>query len=337
MTSTTGRKSGLTFLWNFLKIVLAVGLAIYVLSKSEPSKLISALQNASLFWLLAAGVLYLLLTFLKALQYYVLMRGKLTYPQVLNVIIWQNAVSNFLVAGAGVAAYITLTRLEHEVKISQSVTTFILTKMGDLIAIWLVLFISSGLVWSEIGILQTPVILLILGIGCIILFFFLTLLFRQRFVSLVGKVLKWSKLSRVRFIEGGMNYLQGLANMDQGKVLTTFGMLLLYSLIYLVVTLCLAYANLAIFHIQPPAFAVMFVGVLIQLVSYFPVSVFGGLGITETSALYFWSFFELSQHVLAPALIGVRVTFYLFNLIPLIYLPVYSAFVKPREQAQDEQ
>jgi len=337
MTSTTNRKSGLSSLWNFIKIILALALVLYVLSKSEPDKLISALQSASIFWFLLSGILYLLLTFLKALQYYVLMREKLTYPQVLNVIIWQNAVSNFFLAGAGIAAYITLTRIEHEVKISRSVTTFILTKMGDLIAIWLGLLLSIKLVWSRIGLLQTPVILLILGIGCVILFFLLTILFRQRFVSLVGKILEWLNLSKLRLIEDGMNYLQGLANMEQNKVLATFGMLLVYSFLYLAVTICLGYANLATFHVQPPVFAVIFVSILIQLVSYFPVGVFGGLGVTETSALYFWSFFEIPQGLLAPALIGIRVIFYLFNLIPLIYLPVYAAFRKPKAQAQNEQ
>jgi uncharacterized protein (TIRG00374 family) len=337
MTSTTSRKSGASSIWNIIKIVLALGLVIYVLSRSEPSKLISALQSASVYWLLISGVLYLVLTLLKALQYSVLMRGKLTYPQVLNVIIWQNAVSNFFLAGAGVAAYITLTRLEHEVKISRSVTTFLLTKIGDLIAIWLVLILSGRLVWSEIGVLQAPVILLVAGIGFVILVFFLTILFRQRFVSLVGKILKWSRILKVKLIEDGLNFLQGLANMEQNKILTTFGLLLLYSFMYLAVTICFIYANLAIFHVQPQIPAVMFVSVLIQLVSYFPVGVFGGLGITETSALYFWSFFNISQELLASALIGIRIIFYLFNLIPLIYLPLYAAFLKPKEQAQHEQ
>ena len=49
------------------------------------------------------------------------------------------------------------------------------------------------------------------------------------------------------------------------------------------------------------------------------------------------SFFEIPQELLAPALIGIRVIFYLFNLIPLIYLPVYAAFRKPKAQAQNEQ
>jgi uncharacterized membrane protein YbhN (UPF0104 family) len=265
------------------------------------------------------------------------MPGRLTYPQILNVIIWQNAISNFFLAGAGIAAYITMTRLEHEVKVSRSVTIFLLTKVGDLIAIWVGLLIASNLVWSEIGFLQAPVILLILGIGIVILLFFLTILLRQRFVSVLDRILERLKISRIKFIESGMNYLRSLAGMEKNKVLTTFGLLVVYSFLYLAVTMACTYTNLATFHLRPDIFAVIFVSVLIQLVSYFPVSVFGGLGITETSALYFWSFFEIPQNILAPALIGIRVVFYLLNLIPLIYLPAYSAWIKPKEQAQNGQ
>jgi uncharacterized membrane protein YbhN (UPF0104 family) len=337
MTSTQGRKSGIASIWNVLRIILALGLVIYVLSKFELSTLGLALRNASIFWLIFSGVLYFLLTLLKALQYYVFMSGKLTYPQVLNLIIWQNAVSNFFLAGAGIATYLTMTRLEHEVKISRSVTIFILTKLGDLIAIWLALLLASRLVWSEIGVLQTPVILLLAGIGSAILLFFLTILFRQRFVSLLSKILSVLRISGIHLIENGMIYLRSLASMEQNKILSTFGLLLLYSCLYLAVTISCTYTNLAIFHLRLDIFAVMFVAVLIQLVSYFPISVFGGLGITESSALYFWSFFQIPQDVLALALIGIRVVFYLFNLIPLIYLPVYSAFLKPDEQTYSGQ
>jgi uncharacterized membrane protein YbhN (UPF0104 family) len=337
MTSTPGRKTGFPFLWNLLKIILAVGLVLYVLSKAEFSNLVSTLQNISLFWLVISGVLYSVLTLLKALQYSVLMPGRLTYPQILNVIIWQNAVSNFFLAGAGIAAYITMTRLEHEVKISRSVTIFILTKVGDLIALWVALLVASALVWSDIGILQTPTIILLAGIGGVILLFFLTVLFRQRFVSLLNGILQVLKLSRIKLIEHGMGYLKSLAGMEQNKVLITFSLLTLYSFIYLVVTIVCTYTNFAVFHLQLDVFAVIFVTILIQLVSYFPVSVFGGLGVTETSALYFWSFFEIPEQTIAPVLIGMRVVFYLFNLIPLIYLPAYSAWIKPKEQAQNGQ
>ena len=335
MTATRTRRHGAFSPWNLLKIVLACVLIAYVLSRSDLPSLVATLKNASVFWLIVSAVLYILLTLLKALQYSVLMRGSLTYLQVLNVTIWQNAVSNFFLAGAGIAAYITMTRLEHEVKISRSVTIFILTKLGDLIAIWLMLLITARLLWSDIAGLQALVIFIIAGIGSAVLFLGFTIFFRQRFVVLLSRILAWLRIAKMKPLEQLMHHVQNLANMEQKKILTTFGLLLLYSFIYLTVSIGFIYANLAIFHLQLDVIAVIFVSVLIQLVSYFPVSVFGGLGVTETSALYFWSFFEIPQTALASALIGIRVVFYLFNLIPLIYLPVYSAFLKPHEQVQN--
>jgi hypothetical protein len=294
--------------------------------------LLSVLNRASIPWLIISGLLFLSLTLLKALQYYLLLRNELTYPQVLNVIVWQNAVSNFFLAGAGILAYISTTRIEHSVKVSRSVLIFLLTKVGDLAAIWLVLLISSSLVWSQISPIRIPVVILLSGISVVLICFFLTVLFRQRFVFLLHRVLDQVGLSKIKILETGLSYLESLASIKQAKVVNLSGMLLLYSIVYLLVTILWIYANLAIFRLQPALSAVLFVGVFLQLVSYIPVSVFGGLGINETSSLYFWSFFDLPQDVLAPALIGIRIVFYLFNLIPLLYLPIYSTFLKPHEQ-----
>ena len=337
MTSVPTHKSNASLAWNVLKILLALGLVFFVLSKTDVAELSATLQNVSLVWLIISGVLFVFLTLLKTLQYYTLMRNELTYAQVLNLIIWQNAVSNFFLAGAGVLTYITTTRMEHEMKLSRSVTIFFLTKIGDLTAIWLALLISSRLVWSQIGILQIPVLVLLGGIGIALAGFFLTILFRQRFVSTLDNILARMGVLRIKSVEKGISYLRSLAAIKQEKVLSLFGRLLVYSLMYLAITISWIYANLAIFHLQLNILALIFVGVLMQLISYFPVSVFGGLGINETSALYFWSFFDIPQDVLAPALIGVRVVFYLFNMIPLIYLPVYSTFLKPKEQVHNEQ
>jgi hypothetical protein len=337
MTSMPSRKIGTRFVWNLSKIVLALGLIIYVLSKSELTNILSALKNASILWFIVSGVLYFLLTLLKALQYYVLMRDELTYAQVLNVIVWQNAVSNFFLAGAGILTYITTTHLEHDLKISRSVMIFLLTKVGDLTALWLVLLISSSLMWSHLSVLQIPILVLLSGIGIAIAGFFLTILFRQRFISILDKILNRMGAFKIKYVERGMSHLRSLSNAKQDKVLKLFGLLFLCSFIYLIVTIGWSYTNLAIFHLRVDILAVVFVNVLLQLVSYFPISVFGGLGLTETSAFYFWSFFDVPQDILAPALIGMRVAFYLFNIIPLIYLPVYSTFLKSKEPLQDEQ
>ncbi len=68
----------------------------------------------------------------------------------------------------------------------------------------------------------------------------------------------------------------------------------------------------------------MFANTLLQLISYLPIQVFGGLGLTETSMLYFYSYFLPHQAELAAALIGIRLLFYLENLLVLLYLPLQS-------------
>jgi uncharacterized membrane protein YbhN (UPF0104 family) len=73
----------------------------------------------------------------------------------------------------------------------------------------------------------------------------------------------------------------------------------------------------------------VFANTLMQLVSYLPIQVFGGLGLTESSMLYFLSFFSLPQAELAAVLIGNRLLFYLENLLVLIYLPLHS-LLSPR-------
>lgn len=337
MTPASPRPAKRSILWNLVKVLLAVGLLVYVLSKTDAASLVRSGTTLSLSWLVISAALYVLLTLLKALQYYVLMRNRLTYPQVLNVVVWQNAVSNFFLAGAGILTYVTMARLEHDMKVGRSVSIFLLTKIGDLIAIWLALGVSSYGVWSSVQSIRAAILILLAGIGLAVLGFGLTLLFKERFISLIERFFDLTGLSRLAVVRNGMSHLRDFAGMDRKRVLLTFALLLLYSFIYQAVTCLWTYANLRIFHLQMEIMPVVFVTMLLQLVSYFPIYVFGGLGITETTALYFWSFFNVPQSPLASALLGIRAVFYLFNLIPLIYLPLYSAFVKPHEQAHTGQ
>lgn len=324
MKPDNSRRTKLLPFWNILKIVLAAGLSVFVLSKTDLPDLAETFRNGSVPWLVVSTVLFVLLTLLKTLQYFILLRSELSYAQVLNLIIWQNVISNFFLTGAGVAAYVTMTRVEHEIKISRSVTVFLLTKAGDLTAIWSVLLVSAVFLWPQLGILQTLVLFLILAIGIAVLAFFLTILLRQRFVSFLRVVFDRTRMSRFGFVSKSLNTMQEMAAMDQGRLLRLVGALILCSFVYLGVTLVWNFASLAIFNLFMQPMPFVFVLSLIQLVSYIPIAVFGGLGITETSSLYFWSFFDVTTDVLAPAMIGTRFVFYILNLIPLIYLPLYA-------------
>lgn len=310
--------------WNLLKVILAIALLFFVFSKTNLPDLTKTLQNISVPWLTVSVILFILVTLLKALQYHILMHEKMSYFQVLNLIVWQNVVSNYLMTGAGVVTYVTMTRMEHEMKISRSMTAFLLTKIGDLMAIGLTLLFSAVLLGSQIARLQGIVWFLLFMVGALVLVFFLSVFFRQKFVFWLANLLSHTPLSGSNLVQRALDYVQSLANMDPDKVMNMLGRLFLCSLVYLGASMAWVYASYAVFHLQLEPVKFVFVSVLMQLISYIPIVVFGGLGLTETSSLYLFGVFGISQASLAPVLVGNRILFYLLNLLPLIYLPLYE-------------
>jgi uncharacterized protein (TIRG00374 family) len=311
-------------LWDGIKIILALGLIGLVLLRTDLVQLKETLQSLTLSWVLLALMVYLVLTALKAFQYFVLLRGRVTYLQVLNVIILQNAVSNFLASSAGIASYITMLRMDHDVKVSRSALVFVLTKLGDLFAIWLFLVFSSFLAWSQIDLLQKAVLILGLVLGVLLLIFFVTIALRQRFVKLVKTMLIRLRLAGWKPIRAGVELLDMLAGVDQVWLAGRFAVLLTLSVLYFGLAVLMNYALFMAFGFQVDVLPLIFVNVMLQLVSYFPIMVFGGLGVTETSSLYLWGLFGIQQPVLVPVLVGNRILFYFFNVLPLIYLPMHA-------------
>jgi uncharacterized membrane protein YbhN (UPF0104 family) len=313
-------------IWTALKIVLALVLAAFVVSRTDLPALLALREQIIPAWLAFGFVLFILLTFLKALQYYFLLGRRVSYPEVLHVVIVQNAISNFIATSAGIASYLTLFRMEHDVKLSRSAVAFLLAKVGDLSSIWLLLIISSLSLWAQIGPLHLAVEILIIGMGLALLGFFLLVGFRQRFVSLLRKIAAWLKLDHIRLVPVGLDALAGMAEQKQSFVFRSITVAVLFSLLYMGITMAWVYAGLRTFSLPVGVMPTVFSNTFIQLISYLPIQVFGGLGLTETSMFYFFSFFHLPQVELAAVLIGTRLLFYLENLVVLIYLPLHSLF-----------
>lgn len=330
MSITPARKSSST-IWNIVKIILALLLVGFVLSRTDLNQLRSLLAHISIPWLVGYIILFLSLTVLKAVQYYYLNGEGVSFPSVLNVVVMQNVITNYFASTAGIASYLVLFRAEHGVKVGRSAVIFILTKIGDLIIIWVALCVSSLLVWQTIDIFHNFVLAVAAGIGLVLLIFFLTVLFRQKFVLLLGKVLKTLRLSQLSFIQKGMNTLDALSETESDMVarmlVKAFGL----STIYFLLSIAWIYASFQAFNFQQDLRDIVFVSTLMQMVSYVPIQIFGGLGVSEAGTLYFWTPFPVMQAELASVLIGNRIIFYLVNLLPLLYLPIYTLFLRPKD------
>ncbi len=312
--------------WNVLKIILALVLVGVVLSKTDPNELFALRARILTPWIVVVFFLYSLMTSLKALQYYFLLGRRLSYPHVLNIVVVQNAVSNFVATGAGIASYLMLFHLEHDMKLSRAALAFIMTKIGDLISIWLLLLVASLFQWAQVARFHGLIIVLLTVIGLAVVCFFITVFMRERFVSIARSLLDSLRLGRLRLVTNAMDTLQSLADQEHGSVFRLMGTGILLSLLYMAVTMAWLYASLRAFSLGIGVMPTAFVNTLIQVISYLPVQVFGGLGLTETSMLYFFGPFNLPQAELATVLIATRILFYLTNLVVLLYLPAYGVF-----------
>lgn len=307
---------------NLLKVALALVLILFVLSKTDFQAILDLKDRVLYAWVVAGFGLFFLMTVLKALQYHLFLKQDIRYSQMLNIVIIQNVVSNFVATGAGIASYFALSRLEQGVKLSRSGVAFLLTKVGDVVAIWVFLLVSGILVWEQIVPLQGFVVGLLLAMGLAILVVILSILYRQTFAAGLRQWLEKIKLANIKYVRLSLNILDEVIAQEEIFSLQLLGLATVYSLIYLLVTMVWFYANIRAFDIDIGLVAVVFVNNFIQLLSNLPIQAFGGLGVNESTSLYLYQFFYSEQEVLASALIGVRILFYLMNLATLLYLPV---------------
>ena len=321
-------------LWNIAKIILALILVWFVLSKTDLTQLYALRERISLPWLALTLLLYFSLTLLKALQYYFLIGRRVDYPQVLNIVVVQNAISNFIATSAGIASYLALFRVEQGVKVGRAALAFLLAKVGDLISIWLFMLASSLLVWPLVASFHSLILLSLSFIGVAILGFFAAVFLRQKFVSVLAWFVEKLKLSRFGFVNKLMDLLASLAEQEHGFVFRMVGTGIAFSLIYMTVTMLWLYASLQTFSFEIQFLQVVFVNIFMQLISYLPIQVFGGLGVNETTSLYLYGIFNFPQTELAATLIGTRLLFYLTNLVVLLYLPVHTLFFSRSAQKQ---
>lgn len=313
-------------IWNALKIMIALFLIGLVISRTDLASFQRTWQMLSRSWLLLSILCFVLMTIIKAWQYRSLIDPQLSFWKVLNIIILQNAISNFISNTAGVASYMSMFRAEHGVKISRSTAAFIIVKVGDLFAILCMLVASLVFVWSQVASLHGLLILLSIGIFTSLLAFIATVVFRKWFISLLGSFLTWSHLLKFGFVQRTMDMLKNLSGQDQFFILNLLLRGVVFSGLYFSFSMGWFYTVIRAFNIPIDFSAMLFISAMLQIISLIPIQVFGGLGVNEISSMYLYGLFGVPQAEISAALLGIRIYTTLLNASTLLYVP----FGKPR-------
>lgn len=319
-----GPNSSRNWLWEVSKIVLAIGLLGFVVTRTDFSQITSLGSRISPAWLVLNIVLLCILTSLKALQYHYMTDRKSGYFRILGIVVVQNALTNFVASTAGIASFVTMMGAERDIRVARASVSFLVVKLADLIAVFVLMLVFTMQVWS-IPIQVWWISQVVFGVTLFILFmFFSVLAFRKRFVNLIVVVVQSMKLYHWQPISRGLDLLSGLSEQSLSQILKKLATAVGFSLIYMLVSLLWGYARLRVFSLIIDFKVVALITCLLQLASWVPVFVFGGLGISESIAVYLFSAFGFAQSEVAAVMLAARLVFYLINALMLLYIPLES-------------
>ncbi|MFH2038889.1 MAG: lysylphosphatidylglycerol synthase transmembrane domain-containing protein [Chloroflexota bacterium] len=308
-------------IWNAIKIIIAILLIGYVISLTNVQQLKQTFQDLLPGWLMISVVLFFLMIIIKGLQYRALINPQLSFWNVLNIIVLQNAISNFISNTAGVVSYFSMFREEHGVKVSRSAVVFIIVKVGDLVAILLILLSSLFFVWPRVGPLHVLIQLLIIAIFSILGLFLGAVIFRQWFVGILRKTLNNIGLLKFSPAQNGLTALEAIVVQDPHQIQRILLRSGFYSWLYFACAMTWSYSVIQAFQIPIDLPGILFVSAMSQIISFIPIQVFGGLGVTEVTAMYLYGLFGIPVGMLSAALLGIRVYNTLLNGLTLLYIP----------------
>jgi uncharacterized membrane protein YbhN (UPF0104 family) len=249
---------------------------------------------------------------------------KLTYWKLLQAVVLQNALMNFVATGLGIVSLPATLKVEHKVRIRDSSLAFLATKVGDFFAIWCFLVVSSWLVWEKIAVLHGVVLGLIAFLGLVLMSLAIAVIARSTFLRILLRFQQSSFIRDAGWIKRVLEeleiFLQGVSD------IRIWGRVICLSQVYLALTMAWMYTSLKALGLQMEITSIVFVNIFMQLLSNLPIHVFGGLGVSEVTGLYLYGIFYPDQQRLATSLIGFRLLFYLANLLILVEIPAYIAF-----------
>jgi uncharacterized membrane protein YbhN (UPF0104 family) len=311
-----------------------VTLVVYLFYQTDLNEFLSLREQILPRYLIATFALYLVLTLLKALTYQVLLQQNIQYWRVLNVVVLQNAISNFLANGAGIVSYFTMLKVEENVTLGRSGLVFIIMKLGDLFSVWLVMLVCGLLYWDQISSFHQMFAVIESTVALGFALFFSLLVFRSAFLLRMQRWMVHFDLTRFSLLRSLAHWLEAFSEMKPAFVQVTVFKAFALSLIYYLFTLAWQVTSLYAFDFQAQTWVIVFVSGILQLFSLLPITIFGGVGVTEATSLYLYPLLGVDFQGLAAILLGWRILYYMTNLFVLIYLPVYTFFIEPHMRAQ---
>src|SRR5215831_581463 len=310
-------------IWQILKLVTAFALISAVVSEVNLESMTVLWQRVSLPWFLLSILAFYAVLWSMARRYWVLIGNTITFHELLRIVLYQNIMGNLIATAAGAAWYVVILRNKHNIQLTNGFLSLLLARFGDLLTLLVSLSFATVVVWQQIPTLHVVVTIVIFFLVAVALLFLLMLVTRRQLVEIAGRILDKLHLHKKAVVPRIVAELIAFSNQEIDQSTLSIGPLTGYSVLIFGTMLLFAYSSLQIFGVRIDIWSVIFVVSLTQIMTLVPIQVFGGLGLYDFTYLYLYGLFGIDGPQFAAVIVGLRICFYLTNLIllALIVLP----------------
>jgi len=312
-------------IWQILKLVTAFGLIGAIISQVHLESIAALWQRSSVAWFLLSILAFYAVLWSTARRYWILIGTKISFHDLLLVVLYQNIMGNLITSAAGSAWYVGVLRDKHNVQITNGLQSLLLARFGDLLVVLVSLSFATLAVWRQIPTLHVVVTVAIFLLVAVALIFLLSFIFRRRLVGIVGRIVDKFHLHQKAYVR---RIFAGFIEFSNEEIESRLriGAFVGYSVLILATMLVFAYSSLQIFGVHIEIWPIIFVVTLTQVISFVPVQVFGGLGLYDFTYLYLYGLFVVEHFEFATVVVGLRICFYLANfaLLPIVGITTWS-------------
>ena len=303
-----------------LKIGMAIALIAVVISEVSFKSLVMLLKRAAIPWFALSILAFYVVLWSMARRYWIIIGKTIEFHELLKIVVYQNIVGNLLTTAAGAAWYVGSLSNKHKIQVTKGLLSLLLARFGDLLTLLLTLSLATLVLWRQIPTLHVIVTVVIFLLIVVALLSLLMFILRRQLIEIADRVVAKFNLHKKVVVQRSFAALTAFADQEIDRSGRSIGALTGYSVLTLGTMLLFAYCSLRIFGVQIDIWPVLFVVSLTQIMTLFPIQVLGGLGLHDISYLYLYGLFGIDHAEFAAVVVGLRITFYLTNLVFLVFI-----------------
>lgn len=183
-----------------ITVIVTILLVAILLSQIDIGGIIYAISSISPVYLLLGFILYLISYLLRTLRFNVLLNRKVNIRDIFPIVCIHNIANYIFPARTGELSYVYLLKKVENISVTEGISTLMIARIFDFIAISLLFFISALLV-KDIPTLFSNFIFFVVLLFTILLLFLISLLYYgERFLIAIRRFCSILRLTKFHLI-----------------------------------------------------------------------------------------------------------------------------------------